>query len=1036
MPDEAKTLEVVQTICGRLEERAATLFLGAGVNGGLVNEDGEAFPLGKNLSDWIARDLLNEPGLETSLEEAAEMARYRLGELAVNDYLFKRFSTFRPGTAHLALVQLPWDVIYTTNFDTLIEEASKSPTANSAGKLRPILSMHYEGDDLSTMTEEDIPYYKLHGSVDLANTKIGRLVLTKDDYRFYDRYRRPLFKRLARDLSSRTFVFVGYSLADDNFRAILDDCRTELGALMLPRSYAVQRSFSSVQEVFWLEKYNIQLVSSDAPSFLEMLKETWIAESRSNEAFHLHRPKDYVQADGTTRFPKVLESYFQIRPTECNGQPDPRLFFLGAEATWADIRDHIPAERDAFWPLSEAIFPELAEPNGPPGIYLITGAAGTGKTTLIRSIAFDLARGLDVTVLEHIPGTPLEAQLLGTLVDPSRLKRIVVIIRHAADNLRAIERFIEDAKRLALPLTLILEERRNQWNVASSAVRSHIVPAEYELGTLSEQEVDRILDQLSTYGGLGKLAGISRDYQRSHFMELAHKELLVALRELTSLSSFDEYVRDEFNKIPSERAKQAYVYVATVGQLNLALRYEILIRILHLSHTDLNEEIFKPTERVLISTEESGGSRHNAGFRLETRHPVIASIIFAMAAPDDDAKVLILNNLLTQLDTGFIEDYRLLREITRGRELISTIASAEKRRGIYDLLAELMPDDPYVLRQRSILERELGAAEKAVEYARLAVRLDKNNAASLNTLGLALELQARTTEDPMRRQALVSEASRLFEDGIQRDPADPFGYLGRVYLGRQMIERERDRRTKALMQADMLSQLEDAYEATDESDVIASQLATQKKQLGTTDEAITILQAGIDKAPANTRLRDLLIRYVAEGGELKKALDIALEGGKIDPTSWRLQRHIARLQRNLGGSVDSVKGYYEAAIRHHKGDLRLRVELGAYLFMNGEYSAAAAVFGGARDLPIPNYLKRQVTEHWRGDSRQDAIFAGKVWSISGASGYVMAVPQNFRAFFWRTDASLGLRENDDVRFSVGFNAFGALAHIILEAMGS
>ncbi len=197
-----------------------------------------------------------------------------------------------------------------------------------------------------------------------------------------------------------------------------------------------------------------------------------------------------------------------------------------------------------------------------------------------------------------------------------------------------------------------------------------------------------------------------------------------------------------------------------------------------------------------------------------------------MAAPDDDAKLSILNNLLTQLDTGFIDDYRLLREITRGRELISTIASAEKRRAIYDLLAVLMPDDPYVLRHRSILERELGAANKAVDFARAAVRLDKNNAASLNTLGLALELEARTTEDPLRRQALVSEASKLFEDGIRRDPADPFGYLGKVYVERQAIEREPDRNTKALMQADVLSLLEDAYEATGESGVIASQLAT------------------------------------------------------------------------------------------------------------------------------------------------------------------------------------------------------------------
>jgi hypothetical protein len=39
---------------------------------------------------------------------------------ALNDYLFSQFKAFKPGVVHLALVQLPWDKIYTTNFDLLV----------------------------------------------------------------------------------------------------------------------------------------------------------------------------------------------------------------------------------------------------------------------------------------------------------------------------------------------------------------------------------------------------------------------------------------------------------------------------------------------------------------------------------------------------------------------------------------------------------------------------------------------------------------------------------------------------------------------------------------------------------------------------------------------------------------------------------------------------------------------------------------------------------------------------------------------------
>jgi hypothetical protein len=193
MIKDRATLEAIETICNRLSERTATLFLGAGINGGVKDDAGEHFPLGQSLSRRLARDLLDPPDLEASLEESAEMARYRWGEGTVNKYLYEEFLSYRPATAHLALVQLPWDVIF---------------------------------------------YYKLHGSVDAANTVEGRLILTREDYRHYELLRKPLFKRLERDLLSRTFVFVGYSLRDSNFKDILQDCRDELGSKTLPASYA------------------------------------------------------------------------------------------------------------------------------------------------------------------------------------------------------------------------------------------------------------------------------------------------------------------------------------------------------------------------------------------------------------------------------------------------------------------------------------------------------------------------------------------------------------------------------------------------------------------------------------------------------------------------------------------------------------------------------------------------------------------------------------------------------------------------------
>ena len=97
----------IEAICNHLRERTASLFLGAGVNAGIRDTDGNQFPLGPELSRWIARDLLETPDLNISLDDCAEMARFRLRPKVLNDYIFERFSAFKPGVAHLALVQLP-----------------------------------------------------------------------------------------------------------------------------------------------------------------------------------------------------------------------------------------------------------------------------------------------------------------------------------------------------------------------------------------------------------------------------------------------------------------------------------------------------------------------------------------------------------------------------------------------------------------------------------------------------------------------------------------------------------------------------------------------------------------------------------------------------------------------------------------------------------------------------------------------------------------------------------------------------------------
>ena len=57
------------------------------------------------------------------------------------------------------------------------------------------------------------------------------------------------------------------------------------------------------------------------------------------------------------------------------------------------------------------------------------------------------------------------------------------------------------------------------------------------------------------------------------------------------------------------------------------------------------------------------------------------------------------------------------------------------------------------------------------------------------------------------------------------------------------------------------------------------------------------------------------------------------------------------------------------------------------------------------------------------------LFTGRVQRCSGARGTVLAIPDNFEAFFWRLDGVGAAREGETVRFAVGFSAQGAEAKL-------
>lgn len=203
-------------------------FVGAGLSLNAKLPDGETMP------DW--------PGLTKILASAAGITDNKDGPNVASEYerhfgRVQLIETIRhalktdiiePGKAQRAFVQLPFDTIYTTNFDLLLENACGSvrkPYRSLVGELQ----MPFHGGPLTTNI------VKMHG--DLRHEE--HIIVTREDYdKFLEIY--PVVStHLSAMLITKTALFLGYSLSDPDFNHIRAVVRSRLGRFQR-MSYIIQ----------------------------------------------------------------------------------------------------------------------------------------------------------------------------------------------------------------------------------------------------------------------------------------------------------------------------------------------------------------------------------------------------------------------------------------------------------------------------------------------------------------------------------------------------------------------------------------------------------------------------------------------------------------------------------------------------------------------------------------------------------------------------------------------------------------------------
>lgn len=206
--------QFVDAYAQAIHDETAAVFAGAGLSipAGLVN--------------WatLLREIALEVGLDVEQEaDLVSVAQYHVNEKRgrhrLNQALITEFAEQAKLTRnHALLAQLPIRLYWTTNYDTLLEEA-----ARAAGK-RPDVK-RAEIDLTTTLPRRDVVINKMHGDVSQAD----KAILTRDDYEGYPSTHPLMSTALRGDLVSKTFLFIGFSFNDPNLSYILSRIRVLLG---------------------------------------------------------------------------------------------------------------------------------------------------------------------------------------------------------------------------------------------------------------------------------------------------------------------------------------------------------------------------------------------------------------------------------------------------------------------------------------------------------------------------------------------------------------------------------------------------------------------------------------------------------------------------------------------------------------------------------------------------------------------------------------------------------------------------------------
>lgn len=710
----------LESLIESIDPSKTVLFFGAG----------SSIPSGAPSVSNLITEIGEKFNIETegyTLAEVASLAEDKTSRKKLISTIRPMFEKQRVTGSLLNLPLYLWKNIYTTNYDTFIEQAYAKKE-----KPLPVLTTNY---DFAEQTHPEVTkLYKLHGSIekDISDGNRSRIIISESDYDYTSDYREALWDAFRNDLNSSSLVIIGYSLSDNHIKDLVNRAITINNQSYSPATIYLVLYKKDENRASLLEKRGVKVAFGSVDDFfLELQK--------------LNEPEKLLYTSSGDPFdchPLLQAITFKVEDQLRNVEKNVSAMFHGWPATYSDIKSGLTFERTIAKDIQNAL--NLDDVIS----CTILGPSGMGKSTLARQILFNYCNNR-THCWEHKSSHQLlthEWRGVAKLLKDKGEKGFLFIDdahMHLAELNNLIDLLSTDENK---NLKLILTSTRNKWYPRIKSPTMFNKGEEFLVKKLSEFEIENLLNLVDTHPDLQPLvvnsfAGFSRTERKRRLTAKCESDTFVCLKNIFASEQFDDIVLREFADLEPE-LREIYRLVSAMESAGVNVHRQMVIRLLGIHALSVSASLSNLVDII----HEYTISEREGIYGWRGRHPVITDIITKYKMQDESEYYQLFEQVIDNIIPTYDIEIRTIKQLCDFDSGISRFSDKHLRNKLLRKMISKAPGER-IPRHRLIRYLiDINELEKAETEIRLYENDFKQDAAMVRYQVLLLVARAERTK--------------------------------------------------------------------------------------------------------------------------------------------------------------------------------------------------------------------------------------------------------------------------------------------------